>query len=465
VASVWRLAVGLPESHHLDLLVLAATGAKKATKPAQKARVTAETSVDQGDSMVRSALVTKYYRHRVVVPSLIVLVAITVIALGWHLFSNVEAHRAGYILGVLRSGNDCGARISSSAQERLSHYQQHGNVASFAAGLALGRKQLEQARNAADHASICRQFVDRYVQASETPLLIAVPSLSQLEWPFWLLVLLTAWLLLRSLVRTFNPRLLPSLSAMKNWPRVIFLLCLCVSVACVAAIVLQFPPDGLHLYRGYFWTGTRREALFPTMLLGFGPLTTFIAVYVPARGIIRRSVRRERERNRIATPADKVVVQPRPDHARESVHQQDAVTLPVTGRLPYAGTQAPNLHHQGWGQRNLEGYVMPPHAGNRAHNLHHQGWNIAGSPQSLVRPDEHAVLALAQRLMAARQGEQDPHRRAGLNRAAPTTEFIAKRDVPPASPRLRRDLKGRSWRGLLANIADEDGRWSPGRRR
>jgi len=47
---------------------------------------------------------------------------------------------------------------------------------------------------------------------------------------------------------------------------------------------------------------------------------------------------------------------------------------------------------------------------------------------------------------------------AHLNRAA-QSDFIAQRDVPPASqvgyPRIRRDLKNRSWRGLLKSIDDD----------
>ena len=58
------------------------------------------------------------------------------------------------------------------------------------------------------------------------------------------------------------------------------------------------------------------------------------------------------------------------------------------------------------------------------------------------------MQALAQRLMASAQ----------LNRAA-HSELIAKRDAPPASqvgyPRIRRDLKNRSWRGLLKSIDDD----------
>jgi hypothetical protein len=372
--------------------------------------------------------VTRCYRRRIAVPSFVVLVAIAAIALGWPLFSNFEAHRAGYISGVLRWGKGCGAETSPSAQERLKHYQQQGNAASFTAGFALGRKQLEQTRDAAGYATTCRLFVDRYARASETPLLIAFPSeLSEVEWPFWLFVLLTGWLLLRSLVSTFRkPRILPSSSAMKNWPRVLSLLCLGVSVACVAAIVLQFPPDGLGNYRGYFWTDTRRETLLPTVLLGFGPLAAFIALYAPLRWIIRRGVRREWERNRIGPPVDNVAVQPRRDYAREAAHQGDIVTLNVAGPSAHAGNWGHNPHHQGWGPRN-----------------------IGGPRQSLVRPEEHAVLVLAQRLMAAAQ----------LNRAAQMNEFFAKPGVPPASqvgyPRIRRDLKGRSWRRLLESIDDD----------
>jgi len=147
------------------------------------------------------ALATKRYRNRIAVPSFLVLVAIAGIALGWPFFSSFEAYRAGYISGVLRLGKSCGAKISPSAQERLQHYQQLGNVASFTAGFALGRKQLEQTRD----TNTCRLLVDRYARASETPLLIAFPSeSSEFEWPLWLIVLLTGWLLLRTLVSTFR---------------------------------------------------------------------------------------------------------------------------------------------------------------------------------------------------------------------------------------------------------------------
>jgi len=390
-----------------------------------------------------SALVTRRYRHRMAVASRVVLVAIAGVALGWPLFSNVEAHRAGYISGVLRSAKGCGAETSPAAQERLKHYQQRGNAASFTAGFALGRKQLEQARDAEGYATACRVLVAQYARASETPLLIALPSeLSDVEWPFWLFVLLTGWLLLRSLVSTLRkPQILPTSSAMKNWPRVLTLLCLGVSMACVAAIVLQFPPDGLESYRRYFWTDTRRETLLPTMLVGFGPLAAFIALYAPLRWIIRRRVRDEPS-NRMRPPVEDLAVQPPQDYARVAAPQGDTAILP---------------HAPGGPARLAEDIVTLNVAGPSAHaeyrrqHPHHPGWgpqNLGGARQSLVRPEELAVQALAQRLTAAAQ----------LNRAA-QSEFMAKRDAPPASqvgyPRIRRDLKNRSWRGLLKSIDDD----------
>lgn len=384
-----------------------------------------------------SALVTRHYRRRIVVPSLVVLVAIAGVALGWSLFSNFEAHRAGYISGVLRWAKGCGVETSPAAQARLKHYQQQGNAASFTAGFALGRKQLEQTRDA------CRLLVAQYARASETPLLIALPSeLSEVEWPFWLFVLLTGWLLPRSLVSTLRkPGILPPSSAMKNWPRVLSLLCLGVSIACVAAIVLQFPPDGFESYRRYFWTDTRRETLLPTMLVGFGPLAAFIALYAPLKWIIRRRVQRESS-NRIRLPVEYVAVQPPQGFAREAAPQGDIVNL------PYAPGERTRL-----GEDIVALNVAGPsaHTGNWRHNPQHQGrgpQNMGGPRQTLVRPEEHAVQALAQRLMAAAQ----------LNRAA-HSELIANRDAPPASqvgyPRIRRDLKNRSWRGLLKSIDDD----------
>jgi hypothetical protein len=390
-----------------------------------------------------SALETRRYRRRIAVPSFVVLVAVAGVAFGWPLFSNFEAHRAGYISGVLRWAKGCGAETSPAAQERLQHYQQQGNAASFTAGFALGRKQLEQTRDAAGYATACRLLVAQYARASETPLLIALPSeLSEVEWPFWLFVLLTGWLLLRSFVSTLRkPRILPSSSAMQSWPRVLSLLCLGVSIACVAAIVLQFPPDGLERYRGYFWTDTRRETLLPTMLVGFGPLAAFIALYAPLRWIIRRRVQREPGRNSIRPPVENVAVQPRLDHAR-AAPQGDIVTLPYApGGRARLGEDAVTLNVAG----------PSAHAGNWGHNPQHPGWgpqHTGGPRQALVRPEEHAVQALAQRLMAAAQSKR-----------AAQSEFIAKRDVPPASqvgyPRIRRDLKNRSWRGLLKSIDDD----------
>src|SRR6516162_4720584 len=123
-----------------------------------------------------SVLVTKCYRSRVAVLSFVAVIIIAAVALCWPLFSNFEANRAGYISGALSWGRGCGAKISTSAQERLKYYQQ-GNAASFTAGFALGRKQLlEQMRDTAGYANACRLFVDRYARASETALLIAFPS-------------------------------------------------------------------------------------------------------------------------------------------------------------------------------------------------------------------------------------------------------------------------------------------------
>jgi hypothetical protein len=408
-----------------------------------------------------SALVTRRYRRRIAVPSFVVLVAIAGVALGRPLFSDFEAHRAGYISGVLRWAKGCGAETSPAAQERLKHYQQRGNAASFTAGFALGRKQLEQTRD----ATACRLLVAQYVHAAETPLLIALPSeLSEVEWPFWLLVLLTGWLLLRSLVSTLRkPRILPSSGAMKNWPRVLSLLCLGVSIAGVAAMVLQFPPAGLESYRRYFWTDTRQETLLPTMLVGFGPLAAFIALYAPLRWIIRRRVRRESS-NRIRPPVENVAVQPPQDYAREAAPQADIVAPPYPlGGPARLGEDIVTLNVAG----------PSAHAGNW-HNPHHQGrgpQNMGGPGQSLVRPEEYAVQALAQRLMAAAQLNRAAHE-PDVNLSAhpapiiqPLTgipapsEFVAKRDAPPASqvgyPRIRRDLKNRSWRGLLKSIDDD----------
>ena len=235
-----------------------------------------------------SVLVTKCYRSRVAVLSFVAVVIIAAVALCWPLFSNFEANRAGYISGVLSWGKGCGAKISTSAQERLKYYQQ-GNAASFTAGFALGRKQpLQQMRDAAGYANACRLFVGRYARASETALLIAFPLwLPQFEWPFWLIVLLTVWLLLRSLVSTLRqPRILPSMSTIKNWPRALSLLCLTVSAACVAAVVLQFPRSGL--LSGYSSADPRRETLLATVLFGFAPIATLGALYGLLRWIIRR---------------------------------------------------------------------------------------------------------------------------------------------------------------------------------
>ena len=264
-----------------------------------------------------SLLVTKCYRSRIAVLSFVAVVIIAAVALCWPLFSNFEANRAGYISGVLSWGKGCGATISLSAQERLKYYQQQGNVTSFTAGFALGRKQLlEQMHDAAGYANTCRRFVDRYARASETAMLIAFSSdLSEFEWPFWRIVLLTVWLLLRSLVSALRqPTILPSLSTMKNWPRALFLLCVTVSAASVAAVALQFPPDELWHYWGYFWTDTRGQTLL-AVLAGFAPLVTCIALFGFFRWIIGRKARRKWKRKRIEPSIGKIMPQASRDDA------------------------------------------------------------------------------------------------------------------------------------------------------
>jgi hypothetical protein len=103
-------------------------------------------------------------RYRVAIPSVAVFVAIAAIALGWPLFADLEAHRAGYISRVLKRGAGCGAKISASAQDRLQHYMQ-ANVVSFTEGFADGAKQVEKTREAAGYANTCRLLVSRYASA------------------------------------------------------------------------------------------------------------------------------------------------------------------------------------------------------------------------------------------------------------------------------------------------------------
>ena len=266
-----------------------------------------------------SVLVTKCYRSRVAVLSFVAVIIIAAVALCWPLFSNFEANRAGYISGALSWGRGCGAKISTSAQERLKYYQQ-GNAASFTAGFALGRKQLlEQMRDTAGYANACRLFVDRYARASETAMLIATPlELTEFEWPFWPIVLLTAWLLLRSLVSTLRqPRILPPMSTLKSWPRALSLLCLTVAAACVAAVALQLSPNGLHW--GYYSADPRRETLLATVSLGFSPIAIFGVLYGLVRWMIRRGVPHESKRNRLGRPLGNVVAQTRWKDARGAV--------------------------------------------------------------------------------------------------------------------------------------------------
>src|SRR5262249_30120379 len=155
--------------------------------------------------------------------------------------------------------------------------------------------------------------MDWSVLVSERP--IAFPwEPSEFEWPFWLVVLLTAWLVWRALASCFRqPGILPSLSTMMNWPRVLLLLCLTVSAACVAAVVLQLPSDWLGIYRGYHWTDTRRKTLLATVLFGFGPLLIFLALYGPSRWIIRRKARNRTE------PIGNIVAQTPRDEAKGAV--------------------------------------------------------------------------------------------------------------------------------------------------
>jgi hypothetical protein len=358
--------------------------------------------------MDRSGLGTKRYRNRIAVASFVALVAI---ALGWPWFSNFEAHRAGYISAVLSWGKGCGAKISPSAQERLKHYQQQGDAASFKVGFALGRKQLlEQMRDAAGYADTCLLYVDHYARASETALLIAFPSkLSEVEWPFWLLVLLTAWLFLRSLVSTFRqPGILPSLSTMKNWRRVLSLLCLAVSVACVAAIALQVPLDGLNWE--YYATDPQRETLLATALFGLGPLATCFALFGVSRWVIGHKARRKREPDRIEPLLGKVTAQaPRYD-AMEAV--------PAAHRLRDVAANFDAMNQR-----------LPAETANRTGKIERaspraakRGKKPAPWSQVLRMLDQRERQERAKQPRAAAHSEPDSVRQAELNRFAPINE-------------------------------------------
>jgi hypothetical protein len=326
------------------------------------------------------------------------------------LFSNFEANRAGYISGLLSWGQGCGVKISPSAQERLKYYQQ-GNAASFMAGFALGRKQLlEQMRDAAGYADTCLLYVDHYARASETALLIAFPSkLSEVEWPFWLLVLLTAWLFLRSLVSTFlQPEFLPSLSTMKNWRRVLTLLCLAVSVACVAAIALQVPLDGLNW--GYYATDPQRETLLATALFGLGPLATCISLFGISRWVIGHKARRKREPDRIEPLLGKVTAQaPRYD-AMEAV--------PAAHRLRDVAANFDAMNQR-----------LPAETANRTGKIERaspraakRGKKPAPWSQVLRMLDQRERQERAKQPRAAAHSEPDSVRQAELNRFAPINE-------------------------------------------
>jgi hypothetical protein len=386
-----------------------------------------------------SALVLKCYRNRIAVLSFVALITIAAITLGWPLFSNFEAHRAGYISGVLSWGKSCGAKISPSARERLKYYQQQGNVTSFTPGFALGRKQLlEQMRDAAGYANTCRRFVDRYARASETAMLIAFPSdLSEFEWPFWLIVLLTAWLLLRSLVSTLRqPGILPSLSTMKNWLRVLSLLCLTVSAACVVAVALQFPPDELGHYWGYYWTNTRGQTLL-AVLTGFAPLVTCIALFGLSRWIIhgfsrwiiRRKARRKWKGNRIEPPIRKIRAQSSRDDAMGAA--------PAAHRLRRPEIAASEITSPYFGHVNQRlTATTAKKTGKAEHTIQRaakRGKKPAHWRQVLRMVDqrerqEHAEVA--KHLRAAAHSELDPARHAELNHFAQINERFAERGAP-----------------------------------
>jgi len=139
-------------------------------------------------------------RYRAAIPAIIVVIAI-VIAAGWPFFSNFEAHRAGYISGVLKAGSlSCGTKISTSAQERLQYYMQ-ADVVAFTAGSTAGATLVEKTRQAAGFTNLCRLLVERYARGAERPLLMAFPSeLTETQWPL-LLVAVSAVLLLLLVLR------------------------------------------------------------------------------------------------------------------------------------------------------------------------------------------------------------------------------------------------------------------------
>ena len=168
-----------------------------------------------GASMFSATLVWR--RYRAAIPAIAIVLAIA-IAAAWPFFSNFEAHRAGYISGVLKRGFGCGTKISASAQERLQHYMQ-ANVVAFTAGSTAGATQVDKTREAVGSANMCRLLVERYARAAERPLLIASPSeLTETQWPL-LLVSVFALLLLLLL---FRPAIRQRMSLVVTWPRVLF---------------------------------------------------------------------------------------------------------------------------------------------------------------------------------------------------------------------------------------------------
>jgi hypothetical protein len=107
------------------------------------------------------------------------------------------------------------------------------------------------------------------------------------------------------------------MSTMKNWPRALSLICLTVAAACVAAVALQFTPNGLLW--GYYSADPRRETLLATVSLGFSPIAIFGALYGLLGWIIRRGVPHESKRNRLGRPLGNVVAQPHREDARGAV--------------------------------------------------------------------------------------------------------------------------------------------------
>jgi hypothetical protein len=244
-------------------------------------------------------LVAKSYRNRIAIPSSVIFVFIAAIAVGWPFFLNIEAHRAGYISGVLKSATVCGLRSSPLAQERLQNYMR-ANVTAFTAGFSAGTGQLEKTRKAAGYENACRLLVDRYVRAAERPLLIAFPSeLSELGWPFWLVVLLAAWILWRRIALRLNVR------------RVFFWFSLVASGACAiwgsVAIVPQLPPN--EGYWEYYWTVDRLEKLLDTVLIGFGPPIMFFLFYGVRRLFMHSEARHNWERDKIEPFVDDMMAE------------------------------------------------------------------------------------------------------------------------------------------------------------